>query len=86
MPVERFSIDEHRRVEERGAEERVPAQRSTSRGESVGAAALSLGIEEIQLHVARIDRACDVTDIIDNVSGAGIGILLGLMVLPVLRP
>jgi hypothetical protein len=49
-------------------------------------AALSLGIEEIQLHVARIDRACDVTDIIDNVSGAGIGILLGLMVLPVLRP
>jgi hypothetical protein len=47
---------------------------------------LSLAIEEIQLHVARIDRACDVTDIIDNVSGAAIGILLGLLLLPVLRP
>ena len=27
-------------------------------------------IEETQLHLARIDRACDVTDIIDNVTGA----------------
>ena len=35
----------------------------------VALAAYSLGIEEIQLHVARIDRACDVTDIIDNVIG-----------------
>ena len=49
-------------------------------------AAYSLGIEEIQLHVARIDRACDVTDIIDNVTGAAIGVLLGLLLLPVLRP
>jgi hypothetical protein len=49
-------------------------------------AAYSLGIEEIQLHVARIDRACDVTDIIDNVAGAGIGVLIGLFLLPVLRP
>ena len=49
-------------------------------------AAYSLAIEEIQLHVARIDRACDVTDIIDNVSGAAIGVLLGLFLLPVLRP
>jgi hypothetical protein len=49
-------------------------------------AALSLGIEEIQLHVARIGRACDVTDMIDNVSGAGIGVLVGLALLPVLRP
>ncbi|WP_151084021.1 VanZ family protein [Nocardioides cynanchi] len=49
-------------------------------------ASYSLGIEEIQLHVARIDRACDVTDIIDNVAGAGIGVLLGLVLLPVLRP
>jgi len=49
-------------------------------------AGLSLAVEEVQLHVARIDRACDVTDIIDNVSGAAIGVLVGLAVLPVLRP
>jgi uncharacterized membrane protein YccC len=49
-------------------------------------AAYSLAIEEIQLHVARIDRACDVTDIIDNVSGAVLGVLLGLLLLPLLRP
>ena len=49
-------------------------------------AAYSLGIELTQLRVARIDRACDVTDILDNVSGAAIGILAGLVVLPVLRP
>ncbi len=33
-------------------------------------AAYSLAIEYTQLQVARIDRACDVTDIIDNVTGA----------------
>jgi VanZ like protein len=49
-------------------------------------AAYSLGIEETQLHVARIDRACDVTDIIDNVTGAAIGVLLGLALLPLARP
>jgi hypothetical protein len=49
-------------------------------------AAYSLGIEETQLHVARIDRACDVTDIIDNVAGAGLGVALGLILLPLLRP
>jgi hypothetical protein len=49
-------------------------------------AAYSLGIEETQLHVARIDRACDVTDIIDNVSGAVVGVVLGLLILPVTRP
>ena len=49
-------------------------------------AVYSLAIEEIQLQVARIDRACDVTDIIDNVSGAAIGVLIGLFLLPVLRP
>ena len=49
-------------------------------------AAYSLGIEETQLHVARIDRACDVTDIIDNVTGAGIGLVLGLILLPLARP
>ena len=49
-------------------------------------AAYSLGIEETQLHVARIDRACDVTDIVDNVSGAVLGVLLGLALLPLARP
>jgi hypothetical protein len=43
-------------------------------------------IELTQLAAARIDRACDVTDIIDNVTGAGIGVLIGLAVLPVVRP
>jgi glycopeptide antibiotics resistance protein len=49
-------------------------------------AAYSLGIEETQLHVARIDRACDVTDIIDNVTGAAIGVGLGVVLLPLTRP
>jgi hypothetical protein len=49
-------------------------------------AAYSLGIEETQLHVARIDRACDVTDIIDNVTGAVLGVGIGLVLLPLLRP
>jgi hypothetical protein len=52
----------------------------------VALAAYSLGIEETQLHVARIDRACDVTDIIDNVTGAVIGVALGLALLPLVRP
>ena len=49
-------------------------------------AAYSLGIEETQLHVARIDRACDVTDIIDNVTGAAVGVALALLLLPAVRP
>ena len=49
-------------------------------------AGLSLAVEEVQLHVARIDRACDVTDIIDNVTGALIGVLIGLLLLPLFRP
>jgi hypothetical protein len=49
-------------------------------------AAYSLGIEETQLHIARIDRACDVTDIIDNVSGMVVGAALGLALLPLVRP
>ena len=49
-------------------------------------AAYSLAIEETQLHVVRIDRACDVTDIIDNVSGAVIGVAIGLVLLPLMRP
>ena len=49
-------------------------------------AAYSLAIEVTQLQVARIDRACDVTDIIDNVTGAVLGVGLGLLLLPVVRP
>jgi hypothetical protein len=49
-------------------------------------AACSTLIELTQLAAARIDRACDVTDIIDNVTGAGVGVLLGLLLLPVVRP
>lgn len=47
---------------------------------------LSAGLELTQLALARLDRACDVTDIIDNVTGAGIGVLLGLAISPLLRP
>ena len=37
-------------------------------------AAYSVGIEATQLALARIDRACDVTDVIDNVTGAVLGV------------
>lgn len=46
----------------------------------------SLAIELTQLEVARIDRACDVTDLVDNVTGAAIGFVVGLLLTPVLRP
>ena len=46
----------------------------------------SLAIELAQLEVARIDRACDVTDLVDNVTGAAIGFAIGLLLTPVLRP
>jgi hypothetical protein len=49
-------------------------------------AAYSTLIEFIQLAAARIDRACDVTDIIDNVTGAAVGVLIGITLLPVVRP
>jgi hypothetical protein len=49
-------------------------------------AAYSLGIELTQLQLARLDRACDVTDLVDNVLGAGIGFAVGVVLLPVLRP
>ncbi len=52
----------------------------------LGLAAYSLGIEFVQLQLARLDRACDVTDMVDNVLGAGIGFALGVVLLPVLRP
>lgn len=49
-------------------------------------AAYSTGIEATQLALARIDRACDVTDIIDNVTGAAVGVLVGVLLAAVVRP
>jgi hypothetical protein len=49
-------------------------------------AAYSVVIEWAQLELARLDRACDVTDIIDNVTGAVLGGLLGVVLALVLRP
>jgi glycopeptide antibiotics resistance protein len=48
-------------------------------------AAYSVGIELTQLALARLDRACDVTDMIDNVTGAGVGVLLGVPLALVLQ-
>ncbi len=52
----------------------------------VALAAYSLGIELVQLELARLDRACDVTDMVDNIAGAAIGCAIGVVLLPVLRP
>ena len=41
-------------------------------------ATYSVVIELTQLALARLDRACDVTDMIDNVTGAGVGVLVGV--------
>jgi hypothetical protein len=49
-------------------------------------AAYSVGIEWTQLELARIDRACDVTDVIDNVTGAVVGVLAGVLLAMILRP
>lgn len=49
-------------------------------------AAYSVGIEWAQLELARLDRACDVTDVIDNTSGAVLGVLVGVPLAMVLRP
>jgi hypothetical protein len=49
-------------------------------------AAYSAGIEWTQLELARIDRACDVTDVIDNVTGAVVGFGVGLVLTLLLRP
>lgn len=51
-----------------------------------GLAAYSLGIELVQLELARIDRACDVTDFVDNVVGAVLGFTIGLLLAAALRP
>jgi VanZ like family len=49
-------------------------------------AAYSVAIEGTQLALARIDRACDVTDVIDNVTGAAVGVGIGLLLALVLQP
>ena len=49
-------------------------------------AAYSVVIEVAQLEVASIGRACDVTDVVDNVTGAVIGVALGVFLALVLRP
>ena len=51
-----------------------------------GLAAYSVAIEVTQLGLARLDRACDVTDIIDNVTGAVAGVLVGIPLALILRP
>jgi len=51
-----------------------------------GLAAYSIAIELTQLTLARLDRACDVTDIIDNVTGAAIGVFVGIPIALALRP
>jgi glycopeptide antibiotics resistance protein len=51
-----------------------------------GLAAYSVAIELTQLGLARIDRACDLTDVVDNVSGAGVGVGIGLVLVIALRP
>lgn len=52
----------------------------------VGLAAYSVMIEAVQLELARIDRACDATDVIDNVTGAVAGVGVGVVLALVLRP
>ena len=52
----------------------------------VGLAGYSVAIELAQLEVARIDRACDVTDMVDNTLGAGVGFLVGVVLALVVRP
>jgi hypothetical protein len=52
----------------------------------LGLAAYSVAIEVTQLGLARLDRACDVTDIVDNVTGVVAGGLVGVALAMVLRP
>ena len=52
----------------------------------VGARAL-LGRDRVAAaRAARIGRACDVTDVVDNVTGAVLGGLIGLVLVLALRP
>lgn len=49
-------------------------------------AAYSAAIELVQLELARLDRACDITDVVDNVTGATFGVGIGLVASLVLLP
>ena len=51
-----------------------------------GLAAYSGVIELTQLELARIDRACDLTDVVDNVTGAVFGVAIGLVLMVLFRP
>jgi hypothetical protein len=48
-------------------------------------AGYSVAIEWTQLVLARIDRACDVTDVVDNTTGAAIGVAIGLLLVGMRR-
>lgn len=52
----------------------------------VGLGLVSVGIEATQQVLSRLDRSCDVTDVVDNLAGAGVGVLVGIALLPVVRP
>jgi hypothetical protein len=49
-------------------------------------AGYSVLIELTQLVAARIDRACDVTDVVDNVTGAVLGCAVGVLLVLLFRP
>lgn len=46
----------------------------------------SATIEFLQLSLARLDRACDVTDVVDNVTGALVGGAVGVVLALAFRP
>lgn len=46
----------------------------------------SIGIETMQLAASRIGRACDITDMVDNLAGALIGGAVGVLLALVIRP
>ena len=52
---------------------------------AVTLAACSVGIEATQLELTRIGRACDITDIVDNVTGVLLGTVVGLVIAGVTR-
>lgn len=52
----------------------------------LGLGLVSVAIEATQQVLSRLDRSCDVTDVVDNLAGAGLGVLLGLALLPLARP
>jgi glycopeptide antibiotics resistance protein len=51
-----------------------------------GLVGYSVAIELTQLELARLDRACDLTDVVDNVVGAVLGVGIGLVLILAFRP